>query len=711
MKNTMLTISAGLGALLLLGAVAPASAEPKHYKDLTFPKLNDVQMPDVQRFTLANGMKLYLVEDRELPLISASARIKVGSVYEPGDKIGLAELTGEVMRTGGTATRTGDEIDELLEGIGASVETSIGTTNGSAGMSVLRDDVDTGLAILADVLMNPEFRQEKIDLAKVTARSGISRRNDDPMGIAIREYMKLIYGAESPYARHEEYATIDAITREDMLAFHETYYHPNNVMLAVWGDFDAADMKKRVEKAFAGWKQQEIAFPELPAVNYEFKPTVNQIAKDDATQSTIVMGHIGITMDNPDYFPLLVMNDILGSGGFASRLFQNVRSRLGLAYAVGGQLTAGWEYPGPLYVFCMTKSETTVKAIRAMMDEVRRMTEESVTDEELQLAKDAYLNSFVFNFDTKSEVVNRIMTYDYYGFPEDFLQKTKAGIESTTKEDVLRVAKKYLHPDALQITVVGKPADFDEPLAALGAVNEIDVTIPEPGAEAVPEASAADLEKGQEVLAKTMKALGGADTAAKVKNSVTKSNVKVTTPQGPMDITATATTVYPDRMAAVLVLPFGEITQVMAGDKGWMKSPMGSQDMPTAEMKDMKASFFREQMNLMRLAAEKKLTVQHLGEETVGTVKCEVLNLSDDAGNSVKMYVDAKTGLPVKQSYRGNTQAGPAAMEESYDMWKAVDGIQFPFKTVTTADGKEYITSRVTSITLNAEVDEGLFKK
>lgn len=459
--------------------VPGCSPQAAHYTQLKYPKLGDIKIPEVEKVTLANGMRLFLVEDHELPLITMSARIRTGSIYEPADKVGLADITGTVMRTGGTTSRTGDEIDEELEQIAASVETGIGLNSGSASMSVLKDDLDTALEIFADVLMNPVFAEDKIELAKIRHRSAIARRNDHPSSITWREFWKLIYGSESVYARHTEYATIDNITRDDLVNFHKKSYYPNNVMLGVWGDFNSREMIEKIEEAFRHWQRADVQLPEKREVEYEFRQTVNVARKDDINQAYICLGHIGGQMNDPDYFALVVMNRILG-GGFTSRLFKNIRSRQGLAYSVYGYYDAEYDHPGVFYVGCQTKLKSVVHAIRAMRQEVKRMTESEVTDEELALAKESYLNSFVFNFDSKGEIVRRLMTYEYFGYPPDFLEKTKENIEKVTKEDVLQVARKHLRPDKVHILAVGRPEDFDEPLSVLGPVHEIDITIPGP---------------------------------------------------------------------------------------------------------------------------------------------------------------------------------------------------------------------------------------
>ena len=480
-SDTSPAIRVFISFAVLLGLWGSSCSPPyaRDYKELKYPQLGEIEIPEVERVTLSNGMQLFLLEDHELPLINMSAMIRTGSVYEPADKIGLAAITGQVMRTGGTTRMTGDEIDEKLEQIAASVETGIGLNAGSASMSVLKEDVDTGLSILADVLMNPAFAEDKIELGRITYRSSIARRNDFPFNVAFREYTKLIYGPQSVYARHAEYATIDNISRDDLVAFHRKYYHPNNMMLAVWGDFNTRQMIKKIEEAFQGWKKADVELAPMPDATYQYRPTVNVIRKDDINQSCILLGHIGGMMNDPDYFALVVTNEILG-GSFTSRLFKNVRSRMGLAYAVFGFYSADYDHLGIFYVGCQTKSKSTVQAIQAMANEVKKMTETEVTDEELNLAKESYLNSFVFNFESKGEIINRLMTYEYFGYPADFLQKTKANVEKVTKADVLRVARKHLRPDKMQILAVGRPDDFDEPLSVLGPVNEIDITIPPP---------------------------------------------------------------------------------------------------------------------------------------------------------------------------------------------------------------------------------------
>ncbi len=460
---------------LVMALCVPSIFAQKSPKDkFEFPPLNPIQMPKIEILELANGLKAFLVEDHGFPTIDIRAVVRIGSIYEPAAKIGLADLTGTVLRSGGTESRTGDEIDREFESMAASIETFIGQNSGGFAASMLKEDVDRVLVILADILMNPAFREDKIELAKIQQRSGISRRNDDVGEIARREFWKLIYGPTSPYARHPEYATIDAITRDDIVRFYQRGFYPNNTIMTVWGDFVTENMVEKLRNTLGTWPQGAPDIPPQPEVMYDYKYTVNFVEKPDVNQSNISLGHIGGLMNNPDYPALSVMNNILSW----ERMFKKIRTDEGLAYNVWGEYGASYQRPGVFSCTAQTKSESTVYAIGLMLEEVRRMTSEEVNDEELARAKDQYLNTFVFNFDSKAKIVNRMMTYAYNDYPLDFMETIRSGVEKVTKADVLRVAQEYLRPDKVQVLVVGNKDAFDKPLSSLGEVNVIDITIP-----------------------------------------------------------------------------------------------------------------------------------------------------------------------------------------------------------------------------------------
>jgi zinc protease len=446
------------------------------WQKIPIPKLPEFRPEQPKRIELPNGMVVFLQEDHELPIIDGTARIRGGERSVPASKTGLTDVYAEVWRTGGTKTQTGDQLDDYLEQRAAKVETGGGGDSTSVSWSCLKEDLDDVFRVFEDVLKNPEFRADKIEIAKKGMYDGISRRNDDPSQIAGREAAKLVYGANNPYARTAEYATVAAITRQDLIEWHGKYVHPNNVILGVVGDFDSVKMEARLREAFASWPRGEAA--KDPKIKLDpAKPGYYEIDKTDVNQSDIQMVGLGITRKNPDYFAVSVFNEAFG-GGFSSRLFGDIRTTKGLAYAVGGGVAAGWDHPGMLRLMVRTKSNTTIESILALDEEIADLGKRPIDDEEIKRAKDSILNSFVFRFDSPEKVLQEKMAYEFYGYPLDFLENFQKGIERVTKEDVARVAAKYLHSDQLAVLVVGHVSEFDKPLSSLGTVNKVDIAIP-----------------------------------------------------------------------------------------------------------------------------------------------------------------------------------------------------------------------------------------
>jgi zinc protease len=467
-----------LVALLAGAQVRPAAAPEPSYKDLKYPPLKEIRIPEVARITLPNGMKVYLLENHELPLISGSALVRTGNLFDPPDKIGLADITGTVIRSGGTAARTGDQLDSLLENMAASVESRIGETSGRVSFSALRENTDDVLAMFKEVLTQPEFRQDKLDLIKSQMRSSIARRNDEADAVAGREFSETIYGRDNSYGWRMEYEHLDRITREDLQNFYRRYFFPSNILLTVYGDFSKAEMRGRIEKLFADWKVEQPAVPAFPPVREKAAPGVYLASVPDVTQTFFQLGHLGGTFRDKDYPALEVMADILG-GSFRSRLVKRVRTQLGYAYDISAAWAANYGHPGVFVVSGSTKSATTTEALEVVREEIQKMRTAEVADDELQVAKDTVLNSFVFNFDSPGKTLSRMVNYDYYGYPADFIFQYQKAVAAVTKADILRVAKQYIKPENFSIVAAGKPQDFGRPLSALGLeVKTIDLTIP-----------------------------------------------------------------------------------------------------------------------------------------------------------------------------------------------------------------------------------------
>ncbi|HLJ90848.1 MAG TPA: pitrilysin family protein [Candidatus Angelobacter sp.] len=479
-----------LAACSLLPAFAqsekPEGNAPKTvtqaWEKIPVPQLHEFHPQEPRRIELPNGLVIFLQEDHELPLIDAVIRIRGGRRDEPAGKTGLTTIYAESWRTGGTQSKTGDDLDDFLETRAALVEPSASNDYTSLSWSSLKGDFDSVFAMVLDLLEHPEFRQNKIDLAKEQMASVISRRNDDVNSIAQRESTKLGYGPDNPYARTSEYHTVAAVTREDLLNWHKRTVLPNNMMLGMAGDFDSAAMERKLREAFGSLAKGA----PVPKQAIPFKkptPGIYFIEKEDVNQSEITMVDLGIERRNPDYYAVEVMNELFG-GSSSSRLSTNIRTKLGLAYSVGGGIGTGFDHPGLIRIGMGTKSGSTAAALDALNKEVTSLIQGNVTEEELKKAKDAILNSFIFSVDSKDKVLAERMSYEFYGYPPDSLERYRAGIEKVTVADVNRVAKKYVHPDKLAILVVGNSKDFDRKLSSFGKVTAVDIAIPQAAGKA-----------------------------------------------------------------------------------------------------------------------------------------------------------------------------------------------------------------------------------
>jgi zinc protease len=685
-------------ALLCASALSAQQTEVRRgevlpsYKDLKFAPLPPIKVPEPASVTLPNGLRIFLLENHELPTVSGFALVRTGNLFDPAGKHGLAEVTGSVLRSGGSRAHTGDQIDEQLENVAASVESSIGESYGTVAFSCLKENTGQVLDIFRDLLTTPEFRQDKLDLIKKQVRSGIARRNDDANGIVDREFPAVVYGRTTPYGWSIEYADIDSIQRPDLVQFYQRYYFPANIMLAVYGDFDTAEMKQRLTNLFSAWQVTQPPVPKFPDVSAVAVPGVYLANKSDVTQTFFTIGHLGGVLNDKDYPALEVASEILG-GGFSSRLFQRIRTKLGYAYNIGAGWEANYDHPGLFKISGSTQSAHTVDTLRAAIEELDRLRATPVTDQELQVAKDGILNGFVFNFDKPSKTLNRLMVYEYFGYPRDFVFAYQKGIAAVTKADVLRVAKEYLRPQDLTIVAVGNPQDFKTPLGELGLkVLPIDLSIPD--AKGTGPAAKMDAAQGRRLLGRVQQAMGGADRLAAIKDLTYNAEVTIYTPGAAMKAKQKNSYVLPSSLRQELEAPFGKQVVFSNSTGGWIMSPAGTQAMPPAVLKQVQGELFRL---LFRLALCTGCVVNGTGENTV--------ELTGANGETARLEIDPKTGLPAKLLYEDNT-------ENVYSEWRETGAVQCPTHWTVMRGGQKFAEISVQDYVLNGGLtDQDLSKK
>jgi zinc protease len=467
-----------LFALLLLSGL-PALAQVESATALRYPPLSSFDIPRPQRVELENGLVILLLEDHELPLVEVTALVRAGSSLDPADKVGLADLAGEVLRTGGTETMPGDQLDDWLESRAAEVEVGVTPEAARVTLSSLKQDFPDALRVLADVLRRPAFDPKKLEVERNKAIADVSRQNDDMFEILFREFGEIVYGPESPYGRTPTYASLGTIRRDDLAAWHRQSFHPDRTVIGLVGDVSAEEALRWVRQAFGDWPRGTGQKPAAATWRDKVAPGIYYAEKNEVKQSGIMMGHLGVRRDDPDYYALELMNHILGTS-YASRLFVNVRGRKGLAYAVNGQVASQWDHPGLAMLFMSTKVGTTAAGIDALLEEARNIAATPPGQDEIERSRGSLLDSFVFRVDSSRKVMNQALTLELNGYPADWLSRYRAGIEAVTPAQVRDAAARHLRPQDFAIFVVGPAEGRDRPLTDFGKVTPVDISLPQP---------------------------------------------------------------------------------------------------------------------------------------------------------------------------------------------------------------------------------------
>jgi zinc protease len=679
------------------GSAAPAAAATPTPKDLKYPPLRPIQIPNVTSVTLPNGMKLMLLEDHELPVIKGVALVHAGTLLDPPERIGLAAAAGALLRSGGTAVKTPDQVDNVLETMAATIESSADESSTRVSFSALTENLGTVLGVFREVLTQPEFRPDKIDALRAQMRAAIAARNGDPATIAHRELAALVYGRDNPYGWMTQYATLDRITRKDLRDYYTRYFSPANTTLEVWGDFDSGQMQAAIQKEFADWNAAPQAAPVFPKWKEAAAGGVYLAEKKEATQTAFAMGHAGVKASDRDLPSLQVMAAILASGT-KGRLPEKARARTGAPHDIRCVWQTPYDHTGLFEITGSTGNIGAVDVIRGIREEVQRITTAEVTEQELTGARDKLLNGLVLAYDGHSKLLSRQMLLDFYDYPKDYLTQYQKALQAVTRADVLRVSKQYLAPDKLAIVVVANPVNFAEPLDKLGSpVNQLDLAIPEAPVEPIVTTDAS-LAEGKALLQKAQAAMGGAQRLLAITDYTEIASYEIDSgvPNiGGTKLTETDRWIAPSGFRQDSVLSAGRVAVYTDGRLGWIATPQGWGGLAGTQMKQMQSELFRTWFRLM---------LSDLVEgRTVNAVDGASLQISDPVGQNCKIEFDSKTGLPRRVTYDTAQAVGPPLYtEELLDDFREVEGIKLPFKITINQSGKKFADVTVTEYKLNS---------
>jgi predicted Zn-dependent peptidase len=708
-----------IAAALLLAAVASgAAAQPAASPKATPPKATppppgpakEVRFPPFEQKTLGNGLRVVVIEQHEQPLVSLHLVLKAGRAFEPAGKAGVSGATAALL-TKGTATRSAQQIAEAIDFVGGNVNATNGLESGFADAEVTADQIDLGFDLLSDILLHPTFPQDELDRWRRQALSGLQIQQQDAGYLAGNAMTRVLYG-DHPYGSPGDGTpeSLKSLTRDDLVAFHQRRYVPNDAILAIVGDVKPADAIARAEKAFGGWKTGEAA--KLPAV--ETAPRKGHrivvIDKPDAVQTEIRLGQVALAFRDPDLFTERVYNSVLG-GTSTSRLFDEVRRKRGLSYGAGSYFLEPTQ-PGWLEASTSTKTESTLEALEVSLDVIRGLQKDPVPADELRAAKTYITGAFPLEIETADGIAGKVLEAMKAGYGREFLETYNERISKVGAADVQRFARERVHPDDMAIVLAGNASAFSEALKKkygdfetipAAEVDFLRADLRKPKAT-VAAASGADQAKALEMLRKAQEALGG-KAFVEQRSQISRGSGTLTPPGAPQPVPIPSIVNYrvlPDKERTEIQLPMGSMVQAFDGTTGWSSLGPQVQD-TTAQSKDEQ----NYGLDVLRRAGQQGYTARPLPDADVAGKPVHVVEIADAAGHATRFFLDPQTNLVTKIAF----ETGGQTTEAVYTDYREVSGIKIPYQTNVSQNGQPFVQFKYSEVQVNAQVDEGLFKK
>ena len=679
--STLILTFLTIGTFAQLDRSVPPAAGPA-------PKIN---IGKYKKFKLSNGLQVFVVEDHKLPVVTYSLLLDLDPIKE-GDTAGAIQMAGSLMRSG-TTTRTKSEIDESIDFIGASLSTHAGGINARA----LKSHSTELLEVMSDVLLNPTFPEEELEKSIRQWETNIQAEKNEPSAIADNISTVLKYGKDDPYGELTTEKTLKNITREKLVDYHNTYFRPNVGYLVIVGDITLKEAKKQVKTYFGDWEKKTV-----PNYKYDLpqnleQPTVAIGNRAGANQSTILVTHtVPMTIGDKDEIKASVMNQVLGGGSFSARLFQNLREDKAYTYGAYSSLRSDKRI-GSFTASAQVRTSVTDSALTEILYEIKDLQTHLVKDQDLELVKNMMTGSFSRSLEDPKTIARFALNIERYNLPKNYYETYLEKVEAVTKEDVRDMAQKYLHPDHALIVAVGSVDEIKESMSKFspqGVVKEYDFY----GNEVLPSKEITDI-SAEEVIAKYIEAIGGRDAVSKITNITTRSGFSM---QG-MSLEMNTFQKAPNKI--LIETKMGEnllSKQLYDGEKGYVVSPMGQQELGGADLESMKASatLFPE----LDYAAH-GFSLKLMGLETVDGVEAYKIVVTDASGTASTQFFNVESGLKIREI---NNSAQGSLITDLKD-YQETDGVKFPMNLQQNM-GPQNIDIHVVSIEVNEEIDDELFK-
>ena len=712
--------------------------------------------PDYQMRTLENGLQVVTVLHHEQPVISMRLIVRAGAAQDPRDRTGLADLAASLLDQG-SAGKSAKQVQDEIDFMGGAMGAGAGTDLTFANVVVMKDSFEAGLRILSDMARKPGFAPEEIERQRQQALSTLRVNFDSPEFVADAVFDRLVYGFH-PYGlpQNGTAQSLAAITREDIVAFHQKYFVPNNAILAVVGDVTADEALGMVQKVFGDWQRRDL--PPAPFVAPP-DPTrrVIVVNKPGAVQTEVRAGHIGIKRNHQDYMALNMTLRLLGGEG-ANRLHQVLRTERGLTYGAKADMDTLLE-AGDFEASTSTRSEATGEVLRLIVDEFWRLQRERVGDRELNDAKAYITGSFPLGLEVPDAIATQVLNVLFYGLPVEQLQTYRDRVNAVRSDDVERVARYYLRPDRLSIVLVGNASAFLSQLRGLGFSNveviemdDLDLLAADfrrPGAPVRPPVQPAPSRRGspgaslrfplaqpvayqpasaqstgraaispeegtaaRQLLDRVVAAKGGVERLRAVKSLVVTTRARALGPNAPTDTADTVTYIeYPNRVRVESKIRGTEVVQVYDGTRAWVRDPNGTHDVPERGVRDFQNGLRRDTINVLLAALDGRVRVRRLPDvkDDAGVVR-PALEFSGADLEPMVMYVDPATGLVSKQTYVAGGMGQPL-VEENFTDYREVNGVQITYAATVRVGGQPALERTVTDVKVGGPLDPSLFKR
>jgi zinc protease len=691
--------------------------------------------PPYEVRTLPNGMQVVVVVHNAQPVVSMRLLIRAGCAQDPAGKAGTANLAASLLDQG-TTTRSAQQIAGTIDSVGGELRTAAGTDLSFGAVTVMKDSFDLGLDLLSDVVRHPAFATEELDRQRQQVRSALRVSNEDPTYVATTVFERLVYGGH-PYGMpgNGTLDSVDRITREDLVSFHERYFAPNNSLLAIVGDVNAEEAFAAAARVLGSWARKDLPVSQSVETPAPARRLII-VDKPDASQTEIHIGHIAIPRKSKDYLSMDLAIRILGGEG-SNRLHQVLRTDRGLAYGAEADLNT-YKQTGDVTAKTETRSEATGEALRLMVDEFFRLQREEVRERELESAKAYLTGNFPLTLQTPDAIASQVLTALFYELPLDELQTYRRRVDAVSVQEVQWVARNYLRPDRLSMVLVGDAAAFVDRLKGVGFKNseivplaELDLTEPDfkrrkpsqppathgqarfpPDPDAAPQGTAEDRRSAKAIIMRAVEATGGLARLQAIKTVMATASTVLYSPQGQLRAETTTYIEYPDRFRVEANLPVGTLIQAYADGHAWIKDPNGVHDAPDGMRDEIRMSVHRDLVAVLVAAATDTLTCRMLPREKAeGDRLLDVVELRGEALGSLRLFLDPTTGRVDRQSYETRGPAGTETITEEFSQYGQVDQLWLPARSVVRREGTPLVERTVLQFVLNRALPANLFQK